>query len=79
MFQTQTAGLLSKSAVFALRTYASLMVGGLQGGHGKPDLPSTPRVLPHPFFPGGWGGGGHFVNPKFSLQVSVLSCGSSVL
>ena len=39
MFHTENAGLLSKSAVFALRTYASLVVGGLQGGHGNPNLP----------------------------------------
>ena len=38
MFHTENAKLLSKSAVFALRTYASPVVGGLQGGHGKPDL-----------------------------------------
>ena len=36
---TENAGLLSKSAVFALRAYACLSVGGLQGGHGKPNLP----------------------------------------
>ena len=38
LFHTENAGLLSKSAVFALRTYASLVVGSLQGGHGKPYL-----------------------------------------
>ena len=32
MFHTENAGVLSKSAVFTLRTYASLVVGGLQGG-----------------------------------------------
>ena len=30
MFHTENAGLLSKSAVFALQTYASLVVGGLR-------------------------------------------------
>ena len=39
MFHTENAGLLSKSAVFALRAYASPVVGGLQGGHRKPNLP----------------------------------------
>ena len=38
MFHPENGRLLSKSAVFALRTYASLVVGGLQGGHGKPNL-----------------------------------------
>ena len=36
MFHTEIAGLLSKSAVFALRMHASRVVGGVQGGHGKP-------------------------------------------
>ena len=35
MFHTENARLLSESAVFALWTYASLVVGGFQGGHGK--------------------------------------------
>ena len=38
MFHTENAGLLSKSAVFALQTHPSLVVGGLQSGHGKPNL-----------------------------------------
>ena len=38
MFHTENAGLLSKSAASALRTHASLVVGGLQDGHGKPIL-----------------------------------------
>ena len=38
LFHPENARLLSKSAVFALRTYASLVVGGLQGGHGKPNF-----------------------------------------
>ena len=44
-FRTETR-LLSKSAVFALWTYASLVVGGLQGGHGRPNfLMGAVRVL----------------------------------
>ena len=35
ILHTENAVLLSKPAAFALRTYASLVVGGLQGGHGK--------------------------------------------
>ena len=38
MFHIENAGLLSKSVVFALQTYASVVVGGLQGGHGRPNL-----------------------------------------
>ena len=38
MFHSKNAGLLSKSAVFALQTYASLVVIGLQGDHGKPNV-----------------------------------------
>ena len=38
VFHAENATLLSKSAVFALRTHASRVVGGLQGGHGKPNL-----------------------------------------
>ena len=38
IFHTENAGLLSKSAVFAPRTYASLVVGGFQGDDGKPNL-----------------------------------------
>ena len=37
-FHTENGGLLSKSAFFALRTSASLVVGGLQGGPGKLNL-----------------------------------------
>ena len=37
LLHTENAGLLSKSAGFALRTYASSVVGGLRGGHGKPN------------------------------------------
>ena len=35
IFHTENAGLLSRSTVFALQIYASLVVGGLQGGHGN--------------------------------------------
>ena len=35
VFHTENARLLSKSAVFALRTYGSLVVDGLQGGNGR--------------------------------------------
>ena len=38
MFHTENAGLPSKSAVFALRPYASLVVGGFQGGHRRANL-----------------------------------------
>ena len=34
-FTLKMPGLLSKSAAFALRTHASLVVGGLQSGHGS--------------------------------------------
>ena len=38
MFRTENAGLLSKSAVVAPGTYASPVVGGVQGGHGNAHL-----------------------------------------
>ena len=38
MFHTENVRLLSESAVFALWTYASLVVGGFQGGSGKAKL-----------------------------------------
>ena len=38
MFHTENARLMSKSAGFALQTYAALVVGGLEGGHGKANL-----------------------------------------
>ena len=38
MFHTEHAGSLSKSAGFVLQTYASLVMGGLQGGRQKPNL-----------------------------------------
>ena len=38
LFHTETARLLSASAVFALWTFVSPVVGGFQGGHGKADL-----------------------------------------
>ena len=38
VFHTENAGLMSKSAVFALRMYASRVVGDLQSGHGKSSL-----------------------------------------
>ena len=38
MFHTENAGLLSTSAVCAMQMDASLVVGGLQGGHGQRDF-----------------------------------------
>ena len=38
MSHTENAGLLSKSAVFALQTCVSRVVGGLQGGHRQPTV-----------------------------------------
>ena len=38
MFHTENSRLLSESAVFALCTYAHLVVDGFQGGHGKASL-----------------------------------------
>ena len=38
MFHAESAGLLSKSAVCAPWMYASLVVVGLEGRHGKPTL-----------------------------------------
>ena len=38
MFHTENAGLLPKSAAFAMRLCASPLGGGLQGCHGKANL-----------------------------------------
>ena len=56
MFHTENARLLSESAVFALWTYASRVVGGLQGGHGKPNsqigaVQKRPLLYPLQLFP----------------------------
>ena len=46
----ESAGLLSKSAVLALRTYASLVVGGVQGGAVR-QRPQCCGTKHFPFFP----------------------------
>ena len=50
MFHTENTRLLSESAVFALRPYGSLVVGGLQGCHRKASL--LMGAVPHTGY--GW-------------------------
>ena len=38
VFHAENDALLSKSTAFALQTHASQVVGGLQGGHRRPNL-----------------------------------------
>ena len=78
MFHTENARLLStKSAVFAMWTYVSLVMGGFQGGYGKANLllgavpAPAPAETPPVLFPRGcW---------RTVTMPSQKNCGQRIL